>query len=167
MDYRNISMQMLFSAMALVGNYAEAANHVKPVSQFETACNYASLVKIRETLIQLTIGWKELDVIFSEAVRTTLKRGDASRQDFARISELVHAVRGLESALATSTPPSDVGSAHTAFRRVVAGVRGRLVQLENLHKQAVAAHAYVDTGINFEGLKALADHTSARMAIIA
>lgn len=167
MDYRNISMQMLFSAMALVGNYAEAANHVKPVSKIETACNYASLAKIRETLIQLTIGWKELDDIFSEAVRTTLKRGDPSRNEFAKVSELVDAVRGLEAALITSTPPQEVALAHTAFRRVVAGVRGRLVQLESLHRQAVYTPEYTDTGINFDGLKALADHTSARMAIIA
>lgn len=167
MDYRNISMQMLFSAMALVGNYAEAANHVKPVSQIETGCNYAALAKIRETLIQLTIGWKELDGIFSEAVRTTLKRGDASRHDFSRIAELLQAVRGLESALAKSDPPSEVGSAHVAFRRVVAGVRGRLVQLDSLHRQAVSKAEYIDTGINFEGLKALSEFTGTRMASFA
>lgn len=167
MDYRAAASQMMVAALALMGSYSEAATHQKPTPRLEVECNHLELAAMRKELKELADGWSELDGIFAEALRACLKRDSIAHQVFSRVAELLNATRALESALKNAQPPVQLVADHLKLRRVVASTRARLSELDSLHRQATRMPEYVDTEMNFNGLKELASHTNARMAHIA
>lgn len=167
MDYRAAASQMMVAALALMGSYSEAGTHQKPTPRLEVECNHLELAAMRKELKELAEGWSELDGIFADALRACLKRDSIARQEFSKVAELLSATRALEAALKNAQPPVQLSADHLKLRRVVAGTRARLSELESLHRQATCMTEYIDTEINFNGLKELAIHTNARMAHIA
>ncbi|UST65967.1 hypothetical protein NF673_09510 [Pseudomonas moraviensis] len=165
-DYRAAS-QMMVAALALMGSYSEAATHQSPPPRLEVECNHLELAEMRKELKELAEGWSALDGIFASALRACLKRDNIAHQEFSRVAELLNATRALESALKSAQPPVQLAADHLKFRRVVAGTRARLAELDSLYRQATRMPEYVDTEVNFNGLKELASFTNARLAHIA
>ncbi|QXG29091.1 hypothetical protein [Pseudomonas viridiflava] len=167
MDFRTTSMQMMVAALAMVGSYGDVAITHQPISRLEVECNHLELAQKRKVLKSLIDGWTELDRIYADTLRVSLKRADFSRAEFAKVGELLSATRALETALKAAEPPAELRGEHMAFRRIVAGTRSRLAALDSLHRQATHAAEYVESSIDFNGLRELASHTTARLGLIA
>ncbi|MDR6711233.1 hypothetical protein J2W83_000823 [Pseudomonas hunanensis] len=167
MDYRNRAAQLLLSAMALVGGYRDVSESSQSGHSFQIGTRNADIATIQQELAELTRGWKDLDRFFADALTASPTNQNSGCMEFGRASHLLHAIRALEISLKNATPPFLLMADHTSFRRAVAGVRGRLFQLDSLHKQAITAPSHVDSAIDFDGLRALADFTSAALAKIA
>lgn len=167
MDYRSHAAPLLLSAMALIGGYSEASSHSHSEQCRHALSRNVEVEVLAREVSMLTQGWRELEGIFTDALSLALKNSMFSRSEFSKTTELVHAVRTLEDSLKAAQPPLELVDQHQDFRRAVAAVRGRLVQMESLHKQATVLPAYVDSDIDFNGLRMLADITTARLAKIA
>lgn len=157
----------VLAAMTLVGGYSHAAEYAEPISAAQSQCVDQVIKANVAMLTELTSGWKNLDTIYLRLLSRTMETGDFNDETFSRISELLSMVRGLELALKSASPHPSFASHHMEFRRAVANTRARLVQLDSIYKQAVRIPHYVDTKIDLEGLRALADHTTERLAKIA
>lgn len=162
----NLSSFVL-AAMTLVGGYSHAVEYPEPVSKTQSQCTDLAIKSNLAMLSDLISGWKNLDDIYLRLLRRTMDTGDFNDETFSRISELLSMVRGLELALKSASPHPAFADQHLEFRRAVANTRARLVQLDSVYKQAVRIPHYVDTKIDLEGLRALADFTTERLAKIA
>jgi hypothetical protein len=152
---------LVLAAMTLVGGYAQAIEYTAPALRAQIECSKSDMESMRVVMSELIDGWKELDAIYGRLLHKTLESGEFDPDKFSRIAELLGMTRGLEVALKAATPPGSMQGLHMEFRRAVAGTRSRLAELDSIYKQATRVPHYVDTNIDLNGLKALADHTTA------
>lgn len=168
MAIKTTASTLIMAALALVGDYAVAESAAQPfAAQFERPAHQAKRADLRRVLEQLRASFLELDDLYSQAIQVTLKRDCFDAELFERLPELISECRGLETALRGAPVPEYLSEDHMALRRAVAKVRGRLVQLESLLTQTHETPHYVESTIDMEGLKALAEHTSKRLARLA
>ncbi|MCF7532006.1 hypothetical protein [Pseudomonas petrae] len=155
---------LVLAAMTLVGGYAQAIEYTAPALRTHIECSKSDMESMRVVMSDLIDGWKELDAIYGRLLHKTLQSGEFDSDKFGRIADLLGMTRGLEVALKAATPPEAFHDLHMEFRRAVAGTRSRLAELDSIYRQATRMPHYVDTHIDLNGLKALADHTSAGAA---
>lgn len=158
---------LIMAALAVVGDYAVAEQAVKPVAAQVERAQQARRADLHRLLENLKAGFLELDDLYSQAIQITLKRDCFDAELFELLPERIAQARGLESALRSVEPPEYLSEDHMALRRAVAKMRGRLVQLESLLIQAHETPHYVESSIDMDGLKALAEHTTQRLARLA
>lgn len=158
---------LALAAMTLVGGYAQAIDHQAPSLRSQYECVKNDMESMRGVMSDLIEGWKELEGIYAQLLRKTLETSEFEPDTFERIADLLSITRGLEVTLKAVTPPPAISSLHMDFRRAVAGTRSRLADLDSIYRQATRSPHYVDTRIDFNGLKALADFTTAGVAKIA
>lgn len=168
MAIKTAASSLILAALAVVGDYAVAGPSVqRQAAQIESPSQQAWRAERRRLLEELRTGFLELDDIYSKALQVTLKRDSFDAELFERLPELIGQSRGLETALRGAVVPADLADEHMALRRAVAKVRGRLVQLESLLTQTHETPHYVESSIDMDGLKALARHTTQRLAQLA
>lgn len=168
MAIKSTATTLIMAALAVVGDYAVAEPAIKPVAaQIERPAQQTRRAELRRLLEELSAGFLELDNLYSQALQITLKRDCFDAELFERLPELISQARGLEVALRSASVPKYLSDDHMALRRSVAKVRGRLVQLESLLIQTHETPHYVDSTIDMDGLKALAEHTTKRLARLA
>lgn len=153
MAIKTTATSLIMAALAVVGNYAVAAQ--------------GRCAELRRLLEDLRAGFLELDDLYSQALQVTLKSDCFDVELFERLHELIAQVRGLEAALRDVVAPEYLSEDHMAMRRAVAKMRGRLVQLESLLIQTHETPRIVESAIDMDGLKALAEHTTQRVARLA
>lgn len=158
---------LVLAAMTLVGGYAQAIDQQAPALRAQFECSKNDTEAMRAVMSDLINGWRDLEDIYARLLRTTLETNDFESETFERIAELLSMTRGLEVTLKAVTPPVGIAALHMDFRKAVAGTRARLADLDSIYRQATRVPHYVDTHIDFNGLKALADHTTARVRRIA
>lgn len=168
MAIKTTATSLIMAALALVGDYAVAEPAIKPVAaHIERPAQQTRRAELRRILEGLRVGFLELDELCSTALQVTLKRDSFAAEDFELLPELIAQARGLEAALRGVEVPEYLSEDHMALRRAVAKVRGRLVQLESLLIQTQETPHYVESTIDMDGLKALAEHTTQRLARLA
>lgn len=158
---------LVVAALALVGDYSAATStsaHRTSAAHIEKAVKGQSREELRRFITDISDQFLELDGIYAGAIQTTLKRGCFDAELFERLPHHISMTRGLEAALRGAVVPEDIADAHMSLRRSVAKVRGRLVQLESLLAQAHDTPNIYESDINLDGLKALAEHSTARLA---
>lgn len=158
---------LVLAAMTLVGEYAQAIDSPGPCSAAQMECAQHDLNSMGQVVTQLIAGWKELEEIYLQLLRRTLETDQFDEDTFARISQFLKLTRGLEITLKAATPPQELAGSHMAFRRAVASARSRLADLDSLYRQTKQTGNYVDTHIDLDALKDLAEFTTAGLARIA
>lgn len=158
---------LVLAAMTLAGSYSQALEHQPQAHPAQIECERLSLENTRRVLAELTQGWIELDTIYARLLRKTMNESEFDAETFSRIADLLNMVRALEIVLKSSAPPATLSSQHLEFRKAVANTRTRLAQLNSLYRQASRVPYYADTRIDLNGLKELADFTTAGLARIA
>jgi hypothetical protein len=158
---------LVLAAMTMVGGYAQAIDHQAPALRAQYECSKDDMESMRGAMSDLIEGWKDLEGIYAQLLRSTLDTNEFKSETFGRIAELLSMTRGLEVTLRAATPPAAIAALHMEFRRAVAGTRSRLADLDSIYRQATIVPHYVDTHIDLNGLKALADHTTAQVSRIA
>ncbi|CAD5377126.1 conserved hypothetical protein [Pseudomonas sp. OF001] len=168
MAIKTTATSLIMAALAVVGDYSVAEPAVKPVAaQVERPALQVRRAELRRVLEDLRTGFLELDDLYGQALQVTLKRDCFDAELFERLPELIAQARGLEAALRGVEVPDYLSEEHMGLRRAVARMRGRLVQLESLLIQTHETPRYVESSIDMDGLKALAEHTTQRLARLA
>lgn len=168
MAIKTTASSLIMAALAVVGDYAVAEPAAQPfTAQVERPVLQHKRADLRRMLDELRLGFLELDDLYSQALQITLKRDCFDAELFERLPELISQARGLEVALRSAAVPEYLSEDHMALRRAVAKARGRLVQLESLLTQTHETPHYVESTIDMDGLKALAKHTTQRLAKLA
>lgn len=168
MAVKTTATSLIMAALATIGDYSVAAPAFKPATaQIERPALQCKRDQLRAMLSQLCAGFAELDEIFSQAIKVTLKRDRFEAEFFEQLPQQIAQLRGLETALRGLEVSDDIATEHMAFRRAIAKLRGRMVQLESLWQQTHESPQYVVSSINMDGLRALADHTTQRLATLA
>lgn len=167
MANKKASTALIFSALALVGDYSSIPLNHAHAAPIERAAKQLKLSGMKRMLDDLNKGWQELDSVYAEVTRVTLESSNFDAEKFNRIASLLLATRGLETALRSAEPPADLREEHLDLRRAVAKTRSRLATLDSLFKQATQKPFYVNTGMDTDGLKALAEHSTRRLTEIA
>lgn len=158
---------LVLAAMSLIGEYAQAIDYQAPTSRVQNECAKGCTDSLRVVMTELISGWKELEGIYTQLLSRTLDADSFDEEMFSRIAQLLSVTRALEVTLKAATPPQGLASEHMEFRRAVASTRSRLADLSGIYRQSTVIPHYVDTRIDFNGLKELADYTTAGMARIA
>lgn len=158
---------LVLAAMSLVGGYAQAIDYQSPDSRVQTECVNGRTESLREMMTELITGWTELEGIYARLLKRTLGADAFDEEMFSRISEFLSMTRALEVTLKAATAPQGLTQQHMEFRRAVASTRSRLSDLDSIYRQTKGIPHYVDTRIDFNGLKDLADYTTAGLARIA
>lgn len=159
---------LVLAALALVGDYSATAStsvHRTSAAPFEKAVKGQSRQELRRVVMDISEEFLEMDTIYANAIQTMLKRDCFDAELFEKLPHHISMTRGLEAALRGATVPDDLADAHMSLRRAVAKVRGRLVQMESLLMQAHEAPKFFASDIDMNGLKALAEHSTARLAL--
>lgn len=160
---KSFASTLIMSALALVGDYAAADQAVqRPVVSLER--HAVKRTDLRRVVTELRQGWMELDVLYAEAIRVTLKREAFDAEKFEQLPSLINMTRGLEAALRGAVVPAELADEHMALRRAVAKTRGRLMMLYSLFRQVNETPSVFESDISAEGLSALAEHTTRKLA---
>lgn len=167
MSIRATASTLIVTALALVGDYS-AIQPVGPAhSSHEAAHKHPKARDLRQTIAELTRGWKELDSIYAEALRVAYDSNSFDDERFLRNMELLSATRALEASLKAAAVPSEFSSDHLALRRTIAKTRTRLAMLDNFYRQFFVVQEEFESAASPAGLRALADHTTRRLSELA
>ncbi|MCI3943848.1 hypothetical protein K0038_00849 [Pseudomonas syringae] len=158
---------LVLAAMTLLGGYAEASDRTYPSLRAPIECAKNDMESMRGVMSGLINGWTELEGIYTRLLRQTMETEQFDTEAFGRVAELLSITRGLEVSLKAVTPPQSVSALHMDFRRAVAKTRARLSELDSIYRQSSFVPHYVDTKIDLNGLKALADLSTVGLAKIA
>ncbi|MNZ93025.1 hypothetical protein D3C78_1120780 [compost metagenome] len=167
MAIKTAASTLILSALALVGDYSAAPASIAHPAPIERAAKQHRISDLKRELAAICRGWEELDSVYAQAIQVTLKREVFAADKFEQLPGLISQTRGLEAALKAATVPAELAAEHMALRRAVAKTRGRLVTLKGLFAQTVETPSYVESSIDMNGLKALADHSTRRLAELA
>lgn len=167
MAAKTAAATLIAAALALVWDYSTVQPGHNAYVSAESAAVQQKISKLKRILADLRKDWTILDESYAEVVRVTLKREKFDSDLFAKLPGLISSTRALEAALKTAIPPQDLAEDHMALRRAVAKTRGHLVTLESLFRQATQDPEYFESDIDMEGLIALANHSTRRLAGLA
>lgn len=168
MSAKIIAPGLIVAALGLVGDYQSTvpASAIQS-APFERCVSQSRLSSMKRALKEMIGEWNEVDVLYADVIRTTLKRDLFSGDHFREIPTYINQLRGLETALKAVQAPMELAEDHMALRRAVARARSRLVELQSLVAQAKASPSYTDSAIDMDGLKALARHTDRELRKLA
>ncbi|MGX0957424.1 hypothetical protein AB7M18_003552 [Pseudomonas viridiflava] len=155
---------LVLAAMTLVGGYAQASDQQAPSMRSQVECARSDMESMRGVMSGLVQDWNELEEIYARLLAKTLESDSFDADQFDRIRELLSMTRSLEVTLKAVVPPSSMAGIHMEFRKSVARTRSRLSDLDRIFHQSTSVPHYVDTKIDLNGLRALADITTAGLA---
>jgi len=167
MSMKTAAQGMIVAAFALIGDYSTVATPQYQMPPFEVSSKQNRLNHLRKELAELNSGWMDLDRIYSEAVQVTLKRGIFEDEKFLRNSQLLSAIRVLESGLRDAVVPVELSADHLSLRRTVAKTRNRLATLDTYYRQFFMIPEEFESAADSKALRALADHTTRRIQELA
>ncbi|KIY18163.1 hypothetical protein RD00_13925 [Pseudomonas amygdali pv. tabaci] len=167
---------VLMAALALVGGYGDAVSTQKAASHDDERRHEVSQQneKLAADIHNLVKSFNNMESEFGRIIKGLMAVDLSSLPDHMDAPEtlndlgfLLESVRGMEITLRSIEVPDGLHPLHMNFRRALARARESISVLYSLTSQTMTIPADVDSGINPEGLKALAEHSTKRLIELA
>lgn len=167
---------VLMAALAVVGNYGTAASDQQAVNRdggprHEANQQTDRLVADIHGVIK---DFQEMSQAFGKIIKTLMSSNPVRMPDhmdtyetLAELGSLLESIRGMEQAAKSAVAPEGLDTLHLNFRRSMAQARESIAITYSLTRQMVTVPQDTDSGIDVDGLKALADHSTRRLIELA
>lgn len=167
---------VLMAALAVVGNYGAAVSVQQAVTQDGGPRHEANQQTDRlVAAVHLVIrDFQEMSQAFGKIIKSLMSSNPVrmpehmdAHESLAELGSLLESIRGMEQALKSAVVPEGLDTLHLSFRRSMAQARESVAITYNLTCQMVTVPEDTDSGIDMDGLKALADHSTRRLIKLA
>ena len=167
---------LLMAALALVGGYGAAVS-----IQQSAALDYGRQQEASQQNDQLASDihmlikkLKEMESGFWQVSKNLMAQEPVRLPDemnapevLEELSDLLKSIRGMELALRSTEVPQGLEPLNMSLRRAMAKARENVAILHSLTSQIVTIPVTVESNIDLEGLRALADHSTKRLIELA
>lgn len=167
---------VLMAALALVGGYGAAVSTQKAASHDDGRRHEVSRQneKLAADIHDLVKSLNQMESEFGRIIKglmavdlSSLPDHMDGPQSLKDLGFLLESVRGMELTLRSIEVPDGLQPLHMNFRRALARARENISIVHSLTSQTMTIPADADSGINPEGLKALAEHSTKRLIELA
>lgn len=167
----NLSQAVITAALGLMVGY-ESASAQQADSQTQTVPieQQQTMQALAKTIHAVMKQAHELERVFMSLAKKYTQDGVETYigpEDCSVLQELVTSLRGIELALKNVVVPDPLSDLHMQLRRSVAKGRSWVSVVNDMARQAYQAPRSIEGQANGEALRALADHTTKRLVVLA
>ena len=168
----NLSQALITAALGLMVGYESAAAQQQPDSQTQTAPieQQQAMQALAEAIHAVIQQAHELERVFMSLAKKYTRDGVEpyiGPEEYSMFQELVTSLRGIELALKNVVVPAPFSDLHAQLRRSVAKGRSWVSVVNDLARQAYEAPRSIDGQTSGDALRALADHSTKRLIVLA